>query len=307
MELQAKLQAANPQSTGSNQAASASSVQAKLPKLIITKFNGTYADWPRFWGQFSETIDKTSVAPITKFAYLRELLDDKVKRMVETLPFTPEGYNRAKAILQDRFGKESEIVKAYVKEILELPYTPTDNPKKINEFYDKLNYNVQALQTLNKLRQVHGAVAMALDKLPAVRGDLVRTDPDWEEWNFAQLAEALRLWTRRNPMENLKSEGAHRRREKPSRVYQTQQRQGQLQPKPRTCAYCNTSDHKSSDCPNVTTSEERKKILSTKKLCLNCTGSSHRAAECRSTATCQHCARGTTPRSATCQRKSNRK
>ena len=75
------------------------------------------------------------MAPITKFAYLRELLDDKVKRAVETLPFTPEGYNRAKAILQDRFGKESEIVKAYVKEIIELPYTqPTANPKKIHEF-----------------------------------------------------------------------------------------------------------------------------------------------------------------------------
>lgn len=27
-------------------------VQAKLPKFIITKFNGTYADWPRFWGQY---------------------------------------------------------------------------------------------------------------------------------------------------------------------------------------------------------------------------------------------------------------
>ena len=23
--------------------------EAKLPKLVITKFNGTYADWPRFW------------------------------------------------------------------------------------------------------------------------------------------------------------------------------------------------------------------------------------------------------------------
>ena len=33
--------------------------QAKLPKLVITKFNGTYADWPRFWGQYSESIDKT--------------------------------------------------------------------------------------------------------------------------------------------------------------------------------------------------------------------------------------------------------
>ena len=36
-----------------------SDIQAKLPKLTITNFDGTYKDWPRFWGQFTETIDKT--------------------------------------------------------------------------------------------------------------------------------------------------------------------------------------------------------------------------------------------------------
>ena len=44
-------------------------IQARLPKLVITKFDGTSMDWPRFWGQFEETIDKTSIASITKFAY----------------------------------------------------------------------------------------------------------------------------------------------------------------------------------------------------------------------------------------------
>ena len=72
---------------------------------MIKKFDGSFMDWPRFWGQFSETIDKTNVAAITKFSYLRELLDFKVKKTVEALPFTSEGYNRAKSILQEKFGK----------------------------------------------------------------------------------------------------------------------------------------------------------------------------------------------------------
>jgi len=122
--------------------------QAKLPKLVITKFNGTYADWPRFWGQYSESIGKSSVPPVSKFTYLRELLDARVRKTVEALPQTAEGYNRALSILKDRFGKESEIVKAYVKEILDLPYTPTGNPKRIHEFYEKLSYSVQSLETL---------------------------------------------------------------------------------------------------------------------------------------------------------------
>ena len=52
---------------------------AKLPKFVISKFDGSFMDWPRFWGQFSEAIDKSSIAPITKFTYLRELLSPKAK------------------------------------------------------------------------------------------------------------------------------------------------------------------------------------------------------------------------------------
>ena len=205
----------------------ATNIQAKLPKLVITKFNGTFTDWNRFWGQFTESIDKSSLPAITKFSYLRELLDDKVRKAVEALPYSAEGYNRAVAILKEWYGKEREIVKAYMKEIFELPPVLTANARKIHEFCEKLTYSVQSLQTLNKLSQVDGAVAMTLDKLPAIRGDLVRTDPDWEKWDFIQLTEALRLWTRRNPItENANSEDKDRKRDRMGRNYHTRQGTG---------------------------------------------------------------------------------
>jgi hypothetical protein len=43
----------------------------KLPKISITKFNDEYIDWNRFWKQFAEEIDKSGMAPITKFSYLK--------------------------------------------------------------------------------------------------------------------------------------------------------------------------------------------------------------------------------------------
>ena len=61
-------------------------------------------DWPRFWSQFSEPIDESSVLPVTKFTYLRELLDDRAKKTMEALPHSPEGYNIAKAIMKEQFG-----------------------------------------------------------------------------------------------------------------------------------------------------------------------------------------------------------
>ena len=102
IEMQAEIQVEpNPQQATTTP----SDIQAKLPKLMITKFDGTYMDWPRFWGQFTEAIDKTGVQPITKFSYLRELLDVKVKRAIEALPFTAEEYNRAKSILSREVWK----------------------------------------------------------------------------------------------------------------------------------------------------------------------------------------------------------
>ena len=75
-----KLQQAQGSGSGSGSGDVVAGLQAKLPKLVLTKFNGTFQDWPRFWGQFCEAIDKASIAGVTKFSYLRELLAPKLKR-----------------------------------------------------------------------------------------------------------------------------------------------------------------------------------------------------------------------------------
>ena len=36
----------------------------KLPKLVITRFQGNCIDWTRFWSQFEVEIDKSSIEPI---------------------------------------------------------------------------------------------------------------------------------------------------------------------------------------------------------------------------------------------------
>ena len=90
----------------------------KMPKLVITKFDGTPQDWVRFWGQFETQIDKSSSPEVTKFSYLKELVDLKVRNLIDGLPFTPKGYNKAKDLLARRYGKTSEVVGTYVRNIL---------------------------------------------------------------------------------------------------------------------------------------------------------------------------------------------
>ena len=56
-----------------------------------------------------------------KFAYLKELIEPKVKINIDGLPFTTEGYACAKNILQTEYGKQCEIVNAYISNLLTLP------------------------------------------------------------------------------------------------------------------------------------------------------------------------------------------
>ena len=51
-----------------------------------------HKDWLRFWNQFKEEIDSSDVSPITKFSYLKELVDLKVRSMIDALLFNSEGY-----------------------------------------------------------------------------------------------------------------------------------------------------------------------------------------------------------------------
>ena len=40
----------------------------KLPKLVISKFDGTALVWFRIWNQFETEIDKQDISPVTKFS-----------------------------------------------------------------------------------------------------------------------------------------------------------------------------------------------------------------------------------------------
>ena len=133
-ELQsAKTQAKEEQEQGKfavSGSMSGHGLPAKLPKLSISRFNETYEDW--FWNQFVEITDKTAMPGVTKFTYLKSFLDTKVKKSVEGLLFTNEGYNRAKSILLDKHSKDSEIIKVYTQQIFDLPTIPNQNVYQIH-------------------------------------------------------------------------------------------------------------------------------------------------------------------------------
>ena len=112
---------------------------------------------------------------------------------------------------------------------------------------------------------------MALDKLPGIRGDLVRTDPDWEKWDFAKLSEAI-------PMSTEGDFNEHRvpKWNRSNKLYQARG----LEFNPKECVYCANVGNKPSECQKITKVDERKATLARKNLCFNCATPNHRAVEC---------------------------
>ena len=149
---------------------------------------------------FESQIDKTDVTSEAKFAYLRELLIPIVRAMIEKLPCSLEGYEKAKEFLFQKYGEENEVINAHVTQILSLPHIHDSSKAKIHEFYETCLGHMQALETMGKPSSVAGNGRMTLDKLGGIKSDLTRTDPGWQKWGFTELLQALHLWTERNPL-----------------------------------------------------------------------------------------------------------
>lgn len=162
-------------------------------------------------------------------------------------------------------------MKAYVQNILDLPRIKGTNPQKVHQFYEQLQYKVQSLETMGKLGDVRGNVALTIDKLAGIHGDLVRNDDDRQNWDFVKRCDTLGSWIGRNPVESSED---HRDEMPQSKRDQIAQRSYGTQ-QTHACVYCEDPMYRGLDCHRVTSFDERKNILATKKLCFNCTGPNH--------------------------------
>ena len=267
----------------------------KLQKYSITPFKGDYKDWLRFWNQFVVEVDNSKISEISKFNYLLELVEGEPKSHILGLPHTVEGYEEAKKILELTYGKNVKVLKALIKDLEMLPnITSLTKVKEIHEFYKQLSRTVRALNTMKKLQSAQSYVYSIMDKLGPVREALVQKDDEWEEWGLEELVESLRKYTDRNPLPETSSQNQDvkkpvgsnqgnqwRRGEK---MFMSGPNQGlpRLPPPCAPCAYCNSHQHRSSECTKILDVASRREFLKKNRLCFNCAKSGHAVSQCKS-------------------------
>ena len=170
------------------------SQSVKLQKYTITPFRGDFKDWLRFWNQFSVEVDNSCIAEISKFNYLLELVKGKPRDDILGLPHTEEGYEEAKRILIETYGKDIKVQKAVIKEIESLHIISNrSDQSKVHDFYNKLSRCVRTLKTMNKIDSSQSLKYTLMDKLGPVREVLAQTDDDWEDWGLEEIVEIAEI------------------------------------------------------------------------------------------------------------------
>ena len=159
-----------------------SPLTVKLPKISITKFNGTPLDWVRFEGKFNTTVvSRTRHDEVCPFKRARGILNSKCPRLPSV--------QRARLclsteILWNKYGHPSEVAGSYVINLLELAQIPEKDVVKIHQFYKKLLFNVDSLATLGKLNTIQGAALLVIiRKLELLKSELMtHVTGDWSDW-----------------------------------------------------------------------------------------------------------------------------
>ncbi|ESP02106.1 hypothetical protein LOTGIDRAFT_111232 [Lottia gigantea] len=90
----------------------------KLPKLELTHFKGDVTTWTSWWDNYEATIHKSDLPDVTKFTYLRSLLDSEAAAVIKGLKLTSDNYGIACNLLKERFGRKELIIFSHIQNLM---------------------------------------------------------------------------------------------------------------------------------------------------------------------------------------------
>ena len=260
--------------------AEAKTTYSKLPELRVTQFKGTRLDWVRFENMFTTQVLNKGFSDEIKFGYLLEMVNSKVREQIANLKPSTEGLKIAWDRLKTEYGQKQTVINTHIDEVVNLPVIRSTSYTKIHDFYEKLSRNYDALLTLGEKEILKGFVMTTLNKLQAIKSDLVRTDEKWETWQMNNLIESIYAWLRRNKVD----ESAKETERKEKHWYAGNSNRERRKPK---CIFCD-AEHWSDKCDKYESTEKRKQHFRENKLCFNCGKKGHQEGKCFSRG-CYHC------------------
>jgi len=104
-------------------------MKPKLTKLILPRFSGDVTKFRGFWDSFKSAADENDeLSVVDKFNYFQSLLGGPAAKSIQGLQLSVPNYEKAKQILEGRFGRIKQIIAAHMDDFLKIKAYSGDKP-----------------------------------------------------------------------------------------------------------------------------------------------------------------------------------
>lgn len=264
-----------------------------LPSLTLPKFSGSAAEWPRWQALFKSLVhEKKGLSLTEKMIYLQSSVTGLAQCVIGGMLYSGELYQEAWKALEDRFGKEGDVVSSHLQQIFTCPAPSNMDSVGLERFHATLhcaitvltNHGYQGdLHSQENLRRIIGRLPVELRKKWAehvVETELDRPDLlQFEIWMRKQVRVALNCAAFNQPhryhdrtKSNQPSHGPSARATLVTSVSYPQ----------NGCVCCQQA-HDVRDCPSFRKKnvDDRAKLIAQSKSCFFCLKPGHRVNNCR--------------------------
>ena len=167
---------------------------ARLPKIELPKFGGKIEEFPEFWDAFEATVDASDLPEVTKYTYLKGLLENEAKAVIDGLQLTAANYKEAKEILKQRYNRKEAHIFQHVQSLLTLEADNVrDNLSKLKIINDRVKVHIRSLDVLDITGDTYGVILtpLILSRLPQVIRMEWSRKSEGKESDLAYLLEFL--------------------------------------------------------------------------------------------------------------------
>ena len=123
--------------------------QRSLPKLSLPKFDGNTQEWVRWFALFKTMVhDQPSLSSTEKMAHLQASVTGLAQQHIKGMLCSGDLYDEAIKVLNDRFGREQDIVDANLREIFSCPSPSYLDPTSLERFQSSLNCAITVFRSM---------------------------------------------------------------------------------------------------------------------------------------------------------------
>lgn len=277
------------------------SMELRLPKIELRKFDGNSSRWPVFWDWYQATIDSQMLSDSDKLAYFSSCMQGPAKQLVEAYQLQNASYKDVVDRVRKRYANKDVIVQKLYDELESL--SKVQEGRHLRKFVEEMERILELLANQGEDISSRLIQRQIEKKLPRwILMDLEKTKLQHPTWNITSLREflanlALAQEAVSRTMEPKEvSRGSVEQREKrrqSSANLETNPMSSAFSavtksPNVKQCAFCD-SNHWSSECSTYKSVAERKQRCGELQKCYRCLRRGHFTFACRNTTLCYYC------------------